>query len=526
MALDDRLDETVDPASIHVLLVDDDAAFADRLASFLEDEYGMTADIATSGEEALERIPESATSADDAVTTIRDGDEPAVATDDVSSASTVSGQQPPAVIGEDIDCVVTDYQMPELDGLDLLDAIRETAPTLPVVMFAGQGAEHIAGEALRHGVDDYLQKDTDTEQFQLLAERIHAIVTRYRYALTLRTFCQAVEHAGHSIYITDPDGTILYVNQAFEEITGYTAGEAIGREPSLLKSGVHDDTFYAELWNTIRAGEVWEDELVNERKNGERYVVEQTIAPVTTEHGDIAYFVAINNEITELRRRTEELERQTARMEEFTQTLAHDLQSPLNVAQGRLDLAEQTGDEEQFAQVRQALERMETILDDAMDLATHGQQATDTDLVQVCDVVHRAWDHVVTDDAPLTCEIPDDVVVRMDDSRVCNLFENLFRNAVEHAGPSVEITVGVLDRAPGFYVADDGPGIPNDERDAVFETGYTTSDDGTGFGLAIVREIAAAHDWGIDITESDAGGARFEFTIPTADWHDEGSTDE
>ena len=102
----------------------------------------------------------------------------------------------------------------------------------------------------------------------------------------------------------------------------------------------------------------------------------------------------------------------------------------------------------------------------------------------------------------------EDLRVTADKPRLRQLLENLFRNAIEHAGSEVEVTVGALE--DGFYVADDGPGISEDEHDQVFETGFTTSDGGTGFGLAIVEEIATAHGWTVEVTESAAGGARFE----------------
>jgi signal transduction histidine kinase len=90
------------------------------------------------------------------------------------------------------------------------------------------------------------------------------------------------------------------------------------------------------------------------------------------------------------------------------------------------------------------------------------------------------------------------------------LFENLFRNALEHGETVETVAVGALGDGPGFYVADDGVGIPESERDEVFESGYTTNEDGTGFGLAIVTDIADAHGWDVTVTESESGGARFE----------------
>ena len=99
-------------------------------------------------------------------------------------------------------------------------------------------------------------------------------------------------------------------------------------------------------------------------------------------------------------------------------------------------------------------------------------------------------------------------VVRADERRLKQLLENLLRNAVEHGGGDVTVRVG--DLADGFFVADDGPGVPESERERVFETGYTTAEDGTGFGLSIVTDIVEAHDWEIRVTESDGGGGRFD----------------
>jgi PAS domain S-box-containing protein len=123
-----------------------------------------------------------------------------------------------------------------------------------------------------------------------------------------RTFREAVENAGSSIYWTDQDGTIEYVNPTFEETTGYTAEEAIGKTPRILKSGAHDTEFYADLWSTILDGEVWQGELTNERANGEQYTVNQTIAPIKDHTGEIDQFVAINQDITERNQREQALE--------------------------------------------------------------------------------------------------------------------------------------------------------------------------------------------------------------------------
>jgi signal transduction histidine kinase len=106
--------------------------------------------------------------------------------------------------------------------------------------------------------------------------------------------------------------------------------------------------------------------------------------------------------------------------------------------------------------------------------------------------------------------VDEDLSFKADPERLQRLFENLFRNALDHGGPDVTVTVGALPNRSGFYVSDSGPGIPEDERESVFNLGYTTRENGTGFGLAIVAETVTAHGWDIQVTENTAGGARFE----------------
>jgi signal transduction histidine kinase len=103
-----------------------------------------------------------------------------------------------------------------------------------------------------------------------------------------------------------------------------------------------------------------------------------------------------------------------------------------------------------------------------------------------------------------------DITVRANRPRLQRLLENLIRNAVEHGAADATVRLGEL--PGGFYVEDDGKGVPEDRRDKIFETGYSESDRGTGFGLSICRQIAEAHQWGIEATEGQTGGARFEIT--------------
>jgi len=229
------------------------------------------------------------------------------------------------------------------------------------------------------------------------------------------------------------------------------------------------------------------------------------------------------SDVTESERHRRELERQNERLEQFASVVSHDLRNPLNVAQGRLELARDARDDDNLETVAAALDRMEALVADLLALARQGETIGDTEPCDLRAVAEAAWAGVDTGDAAL--EVTGDRTLAADRTRLVQLFENLFRNAVEHgstspdsqarqdavehAGP--DVTVSVAATADGFAVADDGPGIPADQRDRVLEPGVTTTEGGTGFGLAIVASIASAHGWTVTVGESERGGARFAF---------------
>ncbi|TYT63018.1 hybrid sensor histidine kinase/response regulator [Natrialba swarupiae] len=583
-----------------VLLVDDDEAFIQLVADYLEDEHGFETVTVTRPTAALDHLEDD----------------------------------------ETVDCVVSDYQMPDADGLAFLEMITEAYPSLPFVMFAGQGSEAVASRAIRQGADDYLQKDTGDARYDLLANRIRHCVTiaRQRRQLDelydaiedaghaifvtdetgqityanptmsdlsgyeksellgetpallqsgehddafyeglwetirngevwhgevinerkdgtqyvidqtispitdgrstdgyvainrdvterkereqeLERFRSAVKHAGHGVLITDVDATIEYANEAFEEITGYAASEVVGETPAMLNSGEHDDAFYEELWETILEGGVWHGEVINQRKDGSHFAVDQTIAPITDRDGDIDGFVAINRDVSQLKAYRAELEAQNERLEQYGETVAHDLRNPLTLLEGDLEnlahVAKTADDDVESATVLEAcsnlsetVDRMRELIDDLLTMAEQGQLVLDPEPVSLEATAEDAWRQVDAADASLAIE---ETTVEADPARLRELLSNLFRNAVEHAGADVDVRVGPLERVAGFYVEDDGPGIAPDDRETVLERGYTTDESGTGFGLAIVDQIANAHGLTVSVTEGSTGGARFEF---------------
>jgi PAS domain S-box-containing protein len=227
---------------------------------------------------------------------------------------------------------------------------------------------------------------------------------------------------------------------------------------------------------------------------------------------------------TQLREQRRELERQNERLDEFASIISHDLRNPIQVLEGSLDQARQTGENEQFDRCDRALDRMKQLVSDVLTLAREGETIRDPESVDLSTLAADCWETVDTGDAVLDC--PADGVIEADRGQLEQLMANLFGNAVkhgvsdepsvgdtlgdavEHGGRGVTVTVGDLD--DGFYVEDDGQGIPAAERDSVFQTGYSTATDGTGFGLSIVQKIVDAHGWSITVTEGTDGGARLE----------------
>ena len=236
---------------------------------------------------------------------------------------------------------------------------------------------------------------------------------------------------------------------------------------------------------------------------------EAKVAPVDLSDGRRVAATTIR-ETTERKATERELARQKARIERLTSILSHDMGNHLGKASGWTELARDTvdGDAEELERVGEVLAEMETLLDRTVAMVRGSGDVPDTEPVDIGSVARQCWKNLpergtLHVDSGLT-------PVVADPDRLAQLFENLLSNAVEHARPSVNVRIGTAEH--GFYVADDGPGIDADEREHVFEFGYSTHSDGMGFGLAIVEGIADAHGWTVSVGESESGGARFEFS--------------
>lgn len=210
----------------------------------------------------------------------------------------------------------------------------------------------------------------------------------------------------------------------------------------------------------------------------------------------------------QLKREQAKLKEQVDQLDEFASIVSHDLRNPLTVAKGQLSLAQADCNSDHLDEVTISHDRMEALIEDVLTMAREGTAAVDPEPVPLRAVVQDCWTTVRTPEATLELDLNQRVVA--DRSRLQQLLANLIRNSIDHSVG--EVTVHVSDFEDGFYVADDGPGIPKSDRELLFDTGFTTEADGTGLGLNIVEQVVQAHGWDIHVAESAEGGARFEIT--------------
>jgi len=253
--------------SIRVLHVDDDPTLGDLVATFLEEED--------------DRI---------SVVTVEDASEALAALDD-----------------HDIDCVVSDYDMPHMNGLQLLDAVRERSPGLPFILFTGKGSEEIAGEAISRGVDDYLQKETGTEQYAVLANRIGNVVDQYRSERDEQLFRTLIDHATDAVFVIDEEtGRFVDVNETATERLGYDRDQLLGMSTYEVSESFDDHEEYLEYMAGAGGDETLTTEDTHVRADGSTVPVEVSASNV--EVGEESYRVAIAREITDRKRYEQTLE--------------------------------------------------------------------------------------------------------------------------------------------------------------------------------------------------------------------------
>ena len=347
------------------------------------------------------------------------------------------------------------------------------------------------------------------------------ITERKEREMDLQLFKKAVENAGQSVFITDSDGSIEYVNPKFEARSGYTREEAVGRTPRLLKSGKQDDEFYDRLWRTVLGGDQWDAHLVNRRKNGELYHVDQTISPIANDEGALTHFVTIEADVTNRRLREQQLE-------VLNRVLRHNLRNAVNVIEGRAAMLRKALDGDELQAHVNAIEDRSAALASLGDKSAtvrslFGNEAAAQTTCDVTGLLTEVVDELSEEypGAMLTASTPDSLHARADD-RLKTALSELVENAIVHNDRSTpEVTVTT--RPPGedrtgewieLVVADNGPGIPDQEQETIERGEETPLQHGTGIGLWIVYWTISLYGGEISIEENAPRGTCVVLSLP------------
>jgi PAS domain S-box-containing protein len=489
-----------------------------------------------------------------------------------ADAVEVTGVTDPATAREYLadqpaDCVVVRQDLAEGSGVDFVASIRSADADLPVVLFPRDGSEDIASAAISAGVTEYLADgsgdrmsdlaavvreivdgtvagDTDDGSVDWPADATAAgpggttdvyddevgfdsgPVTQLDPSAQLNLLEQIFRQVPVSLYVKDTEGRHLLMSDSDQSPV-----DAVGKtDPEIYDADLARESYRDDMHVVETGDPIYNKEEYNPAED--QWVLTSKVP--WYDDGEIMGLIGVTRLITEKKEYEREIERKNERLERFASVVSHDLRNPLNVAQARLALLREDGvDNEHAENLGTALDRMEALIDDVLELARKGHTIDETDPVTLSAVFTNAWSTVETGGA--SYEITGDCQFEADPSRLTELFGNLVRNAVEHGstsprsgdhadavehasgegtgradGAALTVRVGALE--DGFFFADDGPGIPDAEKDGVFEVGHTTAADGTGFGLSIVEEIADAHGWSVAVTDAETGGARFEVT--------------
>ncbi|MES3517956.1 MAG: response regulator [Natronomonas sp.] len=411
-----------------------------------------------------------------------------------------------------VDAIVSDYQMPGTDGLEFLEEVREEQGLdIPFILFTAEGGETIASEAISKGVTDYLQKETGSAQYSILANRLINAVEQHHASKALRQsqqkFSKLVRNSIDVIAIVNESGCFEYISPACEHVLGYEQEELIGTvafdymPPEDRQAAM--ETFFTAIENPEMEPTI---QFRFEHPEEEWTVVEARGKNMFDDES-INGFVVYGRDISQLEQKQQELKQQNEQLEDTRQAISHDLRNPISVATGAVELYRDTGEESYLRKVESALERMDVLLDNVETLADNVSEVEKTEQVALDSIVESAWQLIETDGAELHVE--DTKEFEANPRQLQRVFENLIENAIEHADGPVTVRVGTTDSA--IYVEDDGPGIPEDRREMIFDTGYTTVDENTGFGLNVARQIVLGHGWTISATDGD-DGTRFEIS--------------
>jgi len=370
---------------------------------------------------------------------------------------------------------------------------------------------------------------------------------------TLQIVSMAVEQSPASVVITDTAGAIQYVNPACERVTGYSLAELMGANPRVLQSGQQEPAFYRAMWETLGAGRTWTGVFLNRRKDGSTFTENATISPVRDQQGRTTHYLAIKEDISELKRaadqiqrlndeleqrvqaRTAQLEAANQELEAFSYSVSHDLRAPLRSIRGfsgilletcqdRLDPTSQ----DYLRRVDLGARHMGGLIEDLLKLSQVSRGELDRTRLDLSAMARRILAELARSDPGRTVATRVDPDLRaIGDRRLVTLaLDNLLRNAWKYTGKRgearIEFGLAPADGEPVFQVRDNGAGFDMAHAAKLFgafQRLHSSQEfEGTGIGLAITQRVVHRHGGRIWAHAEPDQGATFSFTLPDDRW--------
>jgi PAS domain S-box-containing protein len=464
---------------ITALVVDDSEFFASLTADQLETKHGIEARTASSPETALEELP-----------------------------------------GLDVDIIVSDYDMPEMNGLTFYDHVGDVAPDIPFILLTGRTDGDIASKAISAGIDDYLQKEAVAERndFEVLANRVKNVVSqrksRQKYELV-------VDNTPEGIAQVSRDGTIMAANDTVAESFDATSGGLIGESVDDVLPGEIANRWLAYGDDALTRGE----RVSFESSYGDRYF--HTFAVPVDVGGETDTFQIISRDITERREREEELQARTEQLELINRFVRHDIRNDIDLVYSWSELLSDHVDEEgeeYIDRIRSTSDHITELTQIAGEFVETVSSGSDADLeaIELRHTLGEELEKVRSSHEPATIQLNGDIpaVDVRANGMLSSVFRNLLNNAVQHntaENPAVYVTAEVSGGTVTVTIADNGPGIPDDQKTDIFGKGDQGADSsGTGIGLYLVHTLISQYGGHVTVEDSDIGGTRFVVELQTA----------
>ncbi len=431
----------------------------------------------------------------------------------------------------EVDCIIADYEMPDLSGIEFLETVREDHPGLPFILFTGKGSEDVASEAISAGVTDYVQKDHGSDHYALLANRIANAVKRRRASAELAEakdrYQNFVEFSSDIVMVIDNAGEVTYVSPAVERVLGYDPERPVG-EGAFEHLHPDDRERVLELFTRVKNQDTKTTERLEYRfkhKDGSyRWLESIGIDRTDTEIGG---FLIHSRDITERKEFEQELEEQRDNLEYLNQVVRHDIRNELQLILGYADTLEsrvEAEDKVHLEKIREGAREAVEITKMARDMTEVMRQsdimcspvALKPVLEDEAREAHSKYEHAaVTFDGP----VPNVEVLA--NEMLESVFRNLLNNAVQHNDketPEVTISATRETETMEISIADNGPGIPDELKDKIFEKGYIGADStGAGLGLYLVESLVEQYGGEVRVEDNEPTGTVFIVELPLAE---------